>query len=340
MKSIIKPKSSEMYPWNRDISPRVFISPLGEDTSETIREGLNWINASRLLTPGTHVFLKPNLTFPQFRPGVTTTPAFIESAIIALKDYPIKITVGEADSGGFNRFSMHDVYRALGIDEICRRQGVGLVNLYDLPRTYIPFEYNNKTSQIPIPNIFSEQIDFTITLPVPKIHMNTGVSLSFENQWGCIPDPQDRLRLHPAFKQAVLEINKHVKTRMVLADATYGLNDNGPMLGIPEQLNLTLISDDIGGAAVGLCRLMGIDYRNISHLKYAEARNWIPDPTLIQYNCPPEELSSKKFYLKRKLTGLPGFTAFNNSAFAWLIYFSPAAALLHKAYNLVRKPFY
>lgn len=340
MTSLTSSKPSEMFPWTREVSPKVFVSPLGPDTSETIRQGLNYINASRLLTPGTHVFIKPNLTFPQFRPGVTTTPAYIENVIIALKDYSIKITIGEADSGGFNRFSMQDVYRELGIDEICKRYAVDLVNLYDLPRTNVPFGYEGRAYQIPIPNIFSEQIDFTITLPVPKIHMNSGVSLSFKNQWGCIPDPKDRLRLHPAFKQAVLEINKHVKTKMVLADGTYGLNDSGPMLGTPEKLDVTLISDDIGAAAVGLCRLMGIDYKTISHLKYAEARNWIPDLNSICYSRPPEELCSKKFSLKRKLTDLPGLTAFNNNAFAWLIYFSPASDLLHKAYSFIRKPFY
>ncbi len=63
-----------------------------------------------LMTPrcpdaGSRVFIKPNLTFPTFKPGVITNPACLEQLIIALKDYTDDITVGEADGGGYNRFA-------------------------------------------------------------------------------------------------------------------------------------------------------------------------------------------------------------------------------------------
>jgi uncharacterized protein (DUF362 family) len=73
----------------------------------------------------------------------------------------------------------------------------------------------------------TDDIDYLITMPVPKIHNNTGVSLSFKNQWGCIPEPNDRLRMHPYFKHVILEVNKAIKTKMAIVDGKYGLDING-----------------------------------------------------------------------------------------------------------------
>ena len=42
----------------------------------------------------------------------------VEAAIIALKDYTSHIYVGDSDSGGYNPFSMHEVYGEIGMYEL------------------------------------------------------------------------------------------------------------------------------------------------------------------------------------------------------------------------------
>ena len=88
-----------------------------------IQRGLEWIQFESLLpSSGARVFIKPNLTFPTYRPGVMTSPEAIEAAILAIREYTPNIILGDADSGGYNCFSMSEVYKETGIADFAQRQ--------------------------------------------------------------------------------------------------------------------------------------------------------------------------------------------------------------------------
>jgi len=95
---------------------RIYISDLRDGYTENIRRGLEYVRFGQRIKPSDIVFFKPNLTFPVFRKGVITNPACVESLIIALKDYTDRIIVGEADSGGYNRFNISEVFEKTGIN--------------------------------------------------------------------------------------------------------------------------------------------------------------------------------------------------------------------------------
>ena len=94
-----------------------------------IRKGLEYIGFGKLARSDTRIFIKPNLTYPTFRPGVMTTISALEAAICAVRDYTPHIYIGDADSGGYNPFSMDEVYRETGVGELAERYGVKVVNL-------------------------------------------------------------------------------------------------------------------------------------------------------------------------------------------------------------------
>lgn len=165
-----------------------------------------------------------------------THPEAIEAAILALCQYTPHIYIGDSDSRGYNRFSMDDVYRQTGILEFAKRLQVRVVNLSNLERCPIHFLCGKKNISLDLPRLLIDEIDLTVTMPVPKIHTNTGVSLTFKNQWGCIPENKDCLRLHPYLHQVLLEVNRAIKTKIAIVDGTNSLNVNGPMRGEPVQL--------------------------------------------------------------------------------------------------------
>ena len=307
---------------------------------ENFRDGLENIQFQKIVNKDTHVFIKPNLTYPEYKPGVMTNPEAIAAAIQAINDYTSHIWIGDSDSGGYNRFSMDNVYSQTGIREICEKFNAKIVNLSSVPRRPINFEFQKNQFTLDLPVLLLDEMDLTITMPVPKIHTNTLVSLSFKNQWGCIPDNQDRLRLHPYFRHVILEVNKAIRTKIVIMDGKYGLNRNGPMIGDPVELNWVLVADNIGAAARLGCMLMGIPLNKVNHLRYAERLGMIPPINEILLNQDIKLFQKHKFYLKRKWTDLPGLIAFNNPAIAYLAYFSPVAGLLHKLLYLVREPLY
>ena len=183
--------------------PRIYISDLRDGYTEQIRKGLEYVRFGSRIKAGDTVFFKPNLTFPVFRKGVMTNPACVESLVIALKDYTDNIIVGEADSGGYNRFNISDVFEKTGINALKEKYGIRAVNLSFVPKEPVHFDYKGRSFELLLPTMLLHEVDQFITVPVPKVHMNTQISVAIKNQWGCIPEPTVRLKLHPFFEKVI-----------------------------------------------------------------------------------------------------------------------------------------
>jgi len=207
---------------------KVFIERINEDYLGRIREGFSFVDIAAKIRAGDTVFIKPNLTFPHYREGVMTSPECVEQLVVALKDYTSNIIIGESDGGGYNRFSMDEVFEKTGLRSIAKKHNVKLVNLSKLTPRNIYFHYKQREFSVPLPQLLLDEVQLFITVPVPKIHANTGVSMSIKNQWGCIQEPTLRLKLHPYFKKVILEINKAINVGISVIDGRYGLNRNGP----------------------------------------------------------------------------------------------------------------
>jgi uncharacterized protein (DUF362 family) len=325
------------------MSPRVFIDRLQPDAKnylDLIGRGLADIRFGEHVSSSTRVFIKPNLTFPHYEPGVMTSPDAVQAAILAIRDYTPHVSLGDADSGGYNRFNMDEVYEKTGVKRFADENGARVVNLSSLPRRNVALQCGSKTIEVDLPRLLLDEVDVFITMPVPKIHMNSGVSLTYKNQWGCIPEPQDRLRLHPYFTKVVIALNEVLNTRFAIVDGRFGLNRSGPMRGDVVDLNWVLVGDDIGAAARVLCRLMQVELARIPHLKYAEKLGLVPPMSQIDVNQDVKPFIQDKFYLKRQWTDLPGYLAFKNRYLAHLAYFSRLADPLHRLLYRFREPFY
>lgn len=321
-------------------APRIFLQHLGSDYDSVLREGFGWINLKSKLKPGGTVFIKPNLTFPVFRQGVMTNPACVESMVRVLKDYTDRIIVGEADSGGYNRFDINSVMEKTGIKALEKKYGIQVVNLSHLPRRDLQFGYKGSEYKVPFPVLLLDEIDLFITSPVPKIHMYTGVSMSIKNQWGCIPEPSIRLKLHPILEKVLYEINRHLPPALSVIDGRYGLTRSGPMEGDAVELNWLMMADDLYAADYACCRLMQIDPHSIYYLQHLVKEGITLDVDKMQFSQGYSQFVKTKFYLKRLWTDYPGLFAFRSFGLAYVAYYSPLSDLLHKLLYLFRKPFY
>lgn len=61
------------------------------------------------------VFVKPNFTWPRFRPGVVTSPQFLNALLPLLKERAGKVLLGESDLPIFNTSR---AFKELGIERI------------------------------------------------------------------------------------------------------------------------------------------------------------------------------------------------------------------------------
>ncbi len=321
--------------------PAVYLEALDGSYVDRIRAGLEWTSVTSRLSPDTRVFIKPNLTFPVFRKGVMTDPDCVEAIVIALKDYTSHIVIGEADSGGYNRFDIDVVQEKTGLKAIAARYGVSCVNLSHMPRRTLHVPTRGRTLDVPFPVCLLDETDLVLSAAVPKIHMNTMVSMTVKNLWGCIPEPDDRLRLHPYLSDVLHTIVTRLKETVGLIDGRYGLNRSGPMEGDVVDLNWLMVAASLYQADATCCDLMQIPVDHVAYMRQASRLGTSFAPaSRCRLNANWQDFVSERFYLKRKWTDYPGYLAFHSPALSYLAYFSPLAGILHKLLYCFRKPFY
>jgi len=320
--------------------PKVFLARLEDSYSGPIEAGLIDVGFFESVRPGQTVFLKPNFTFPVYRPGVMTSFACIKAITECLTQRGYKVIIGEAESGGYNPFSMDAVFEQMGMNELAKQTGARLVNISYTKPELITLRIGLRKVTVPMPALLLHEVDAFITMPVPKIHMNTRVSMSIKNQWGCIQDPNERLKLHPFFAEVIFEVNRRLPKAHSIIDGRFGLNGSGPMRGDVVDLNWLLVSNDLVAADRVCCKLMQIKEEQVNYLRYFRRQGWWTAFQDIELNEDLERFKTVPFYLSRKWTDFPGLFCFHNSFLAWLGYHSPLAGLAHWLLYLFREPFY
>jgi len=322
------------------VNPQVFLDRLEDDYRTPVLTGLEHVGFFRDVPAGGRVFLKPNLTFPVYRPGVMTSFECLKAVVEILRERGFHVIIGEADSGGYNRFSMDEVFAKTGITELARSTGAEVVNISFAESELVPVRAGWRTLAVPLPRRLLHEVDAFISLPVPKIHMNTQVSLSLKNQWGCIQEPAERLKLHPYFAETIYEVCHRLPRPYAVVDGRFGLNGTGPMQGKPVELNWLIVANDLVASDRVCTRLMQVDEARVPHLQYFRRRGWWTDYAAIQVSQPLEPFLKEKFFLRRAWTDYPGLLCFNSAFLAWLGYRSPLAGFAHWLLYKFRKPFY
>lgn len=318
---------------------RVFLESSKENLTKAIRLCLEQSGILAQISSKTRVAIKPNLTYPYYKIGVTTSPVVIYETVKILRNHTSHIAIVETDGGygawaATEAFKGHDLYRLK--DEF----GVEIVNLCDEEQEMIEFRSRGSMFQLPLPTRLLRQTDVFITMPVPKIHCMTGLTLSYKNQWGCIPDIM-RLRRHYIFDDAIVAINQALKP-MVLADGTYFLDRNGPMEGgDPRRMDLIVSATDAGAFDRYVSELMGFPWQRVSHLRRAVALGDMPSQLEeIKFNVSPTAARTHTFHLKRTLRNFISLTGFHSRFITWFGYESwfGRVVLHYILYSIAGKP--
>ena len=203
------------------------------------------------------IFIKPNLTYPRFKEGVTTRVEFVKYLIEMLKEVNpnLNIYIGEGD-GGYHSFSMTEALKNMGFLELQDKfANVKVINLSQIPSTTVNVNTINNPLLIDLPLIFFDEIDFSISCPLPKIHCMTKVTLSYKNQWGCLPNVF-RLQYHYMLEHIIARISYMLKFKYAFLDGKYGLNNNGPMAGDPIEVNWFAASNSLGAFDLIVAEMM------------------------------------------------------------------------------------
>ena len=285
------------------------------------------------------IFIKPNLTYPVYKKGVTTRVEFVRDLVSTINQINpnIRIYIGEGE-GGYNSFSMTEAFKNMGYFELEKEfPQVKIINLSEIASKEIEIDTPRGTYEVSLPEIFFNEIDFSISCPLPKVHCMTKITLSYKNQWGCLPDTM-RLKNHYMFNYIISKVSNILKFKYAFLDGKYGLNNNGPMVGDPVEINWFVASNSLGAFDVIVSEMMGFDWRKVGHLKVADNYGYIPKREEIEVVGDIESLK-RKFVLKRDLWNYPALGAFHSKNLTHLVYFSKWSKILHDVmYKFRKKP--
>jgi|SRR3972149_355761 len=283
------------------------------------------------------IFIKPNLTYPKYKRGVTTRVEMVRSLVKALLDYndKLRVLIGEGE-GGYNSFSMDQAFKNMGFFKLEEDfHQVEIVNLSKIPSKIITIDTPKGSYGVELPEIFFNEIDFSISCPLPKVHCMTKVTLSYKNQWGCLPDVM-RLKNHFMFNHIISKISDILKFKYAFLDGKFGLTTNGPMVGDPINVNWFVASNSLGAFDMIIAEMMDFDWKTVEHLKMAAEYGFIPKREDIAIIGDIKSLK-RKFVLKRNIWNYPALAGFHSSRLTHLFYFSKWAKLLHDVMYTFRK---
>jgi len=232
-----------------------------EALKESIEKSLELINFSpkRKIQ---RVVVKPNMAY-YLHPstGEITDPYFVGILIDALREKFAKdceIFVVESDATAMkckHAFKMH------GYDKLSREKGFRLVNLSEERSKIIDIEVNKAKFKFYVPELFYNA-DLVVNVPKPKYMMDVKITCALKNMFGCNAYPR-KFVYHRALNEAIVAINKLIKTDLVVVD---GLTVSGKYT---KKLNLVMSSMDPVALDAAASRIMGINPESVKQIVLA-----------------------------------------------------------------------
>ncbi len=208
------------------------------------------------------VAIKPNLCF-YFTPtaGETTDPRLVEALIDLLRKYNLSedICIVESDATAMR---LDHCFKMLNYELLSTRKGVKLINLSK--DTLVQSESTDPfLSQISLPNLLVNDIDYFITMPKLKLHTITGLTCALKNQFGCIPAKR-KVVYHEKINKILPYVNKILSPDLVIVDSLICQGKT------PKKLNLLMAGYDPVAVDFVAAKIAGLNPKRIKHITESE----------------------------------------------------------------------
>lgn len=208
------------------------------------------------------IFIKPNLSHPEYLPGVVTDPKLMCQLVGLLRDDNSEVIVGE--SNGFN-YPCWTAFDKTGTEAAVKQAGGTVINLSEDKVVQVNFEGGGPLKRLFLPKTVLEA-DAVVDLPLMKTHEFTSYSGALKNLFGCVPSNR-RIYLHPYLPEVFFRLYSLLKPKLTIMDARVGIEGNGPTKGKPVKMDLMLVSNDALALDIVSTRVMKLDWKR-TYLNY------------------------------------------------------------------------
>lgn len=208
------------------------------------------------------IYIKPNMSHPEYIPGVVTCPELLGELVGLLRDDKSNVVVGE--SNGFN-YPCQGAFEKTGIEAAVKKAGGTVVNLSEDKVVKVNFSDGEAVKQLFLPKTVLDA-DAVVNLPLMKTHEFTMYSGAIKNLFGCLPSNR-RIYLHPYLPEVFYRLYSILKPQLTIMDARIGIEGNGPTKGKPVKMDLMLTSNDALAIDITAAKIMQLNWKR-TYLKY------------------------------------------------------------------------
>lgn len=232
----------------------------------------------KIVEKGDRVIIKPNLEAPrEARTAATTDMIFVETAVEMTRESGAVPIVAE---GPFMNYNAEAVFQITGVRRLCERLGVEFVNLNAAETIEVEVPGGKAHKKLRLPRVVLEA-DKLLNLPKLKTHHLTTITCAMKNLKGVLPGQDKQLSHVRGIHQAIVDINKIVRSDLVIVDGLLAMEGMGPTFGgVVDMGVLTAGTNAIAVDSV-CAEIMGMDPLHVPHLKLAY-QDFSFDPSAIE----------------------------------------------------------
>ena len=234
------------------------------------------------------IFIKPNLSHPEYLPGVVTSPQLMRQLVGLLRDANSEVIVGE--SNGFN-YPCWTAFDKTGCETAVKSAGGTVINLSEDKLVEVKFGGNTPLKRLFLPKTVLDA-DAVVDLPLMKTHEFMAYSGAIKNLFGCVPSNR-RIYLHPYLPEVFYRLYTLFKPQLTIMDARTGIEGNGPTKGKPVPLGLILTGNDALAIDIVSAKVMKLDWKQ-TYLDYIAKKTGLHE-TDIQIDGLPVDSVARRF---------------------------------------------
>ena len=233
------------------------------------------------------IFVKPNMSHPEYIPGVVTCPKLLGELVSLLRDSAKEVIVGE--SNGFN-YPCNSAFEKTGIEAAVKKAGGSVINLSEDKVVKVKFPNSTPLKELFLPKTVLDA-DAVVDLPLMKTHEFAMYSGAIKNLFGCVPSNK-RIYLHPYLPEVFYRLCSLLKPQLTVMDARVGIEGNGPTKGKPVKMGLMLTSNDALAIDITATEIMELDWKQ-TYLNYIAKKVGLKEESIMVEGLQVNEVRHK-----------------------------------------------
>jgi uncharacterized protein (DUF362 family) len=226
------------------------------------------------------IFIKPNLSHPEYLPGVVTDPELTSELIGLLRNQSSEVIVGE--SNGFN-YPCWTAFNKTGMKKAVEKAGGTVINLSEDKIVKVTLGNGTLVKRLFLPKTLMDA-NAVIDLPLMKTHEFMAYSGAIKNLFGCIPSNK-RIYLHPYLPEVFYHLYTLFKPALTIMDARTGIEGNGPTKGKPVKMDLMLTSTNALSLDIVAAKIMKLSWKD-TYLNYIARKTGLQEINIKEEGVP------------------------------------------------------